>query len=129
MVTDDFNLKMRQSPCVDNKIAFDPSASRVYSNAYGTAVVSDVSYLIGAATVTIEPKYSASMATSSCPLNAYLFVLDETTNQWVEDSTSAFTNAWIASFTTVTGATIAGKMTISQTDSGFIAERTYTVKI
>ena len=80
VVTDDFNLKMRQSPCVDNKIAFDPSASRVYSNAYGTAVVSDVSYLIGAATVTIEPKYSASMATSSCPLNAYLFVLDETTN-------------------------------------------------
>jgi hypothetical protein len=69
------------------------------------------------------------MATSSCPLNAYLFVLDETTNQWVEDSTSAFTNAWIASFTTVTGAAIAGKMTISQTDSGFIAERTYTVKI
>ena len=71
---------MRQSPCVDNKLAFDPTGSTVYTNAYGTAVVSDISYQIGAALVTIEPKYSALMDTTACPLNAYLWVLDETTN-------------------------------------------------
>jgi len=44
---------MRISPCVDNKLAFDSTGSSVYPNPYGTAVVSDVSYEIGASTVTI----------------------------------------------------------------------------
>ena len=74
---------MRQSPCVDNQLAFDPSGSFVYANHYGTSVVSDVSYQIGAATVSIDPKYSTSMPTTTCPLNAYLYVLNEQTNEWV----------------------------------------------
>jgi len=43
-VEDLFVLKMRQSVCVDNKLAFDPASSFVYANHYGTSTVSDVSY-------------------------------------------------------------------------------------
>ena len=102
----------------------------MYANAYGASVVSDVSYEIGTTAVIINPKYSTAMATTTCPLNAQLFVLDETTNQWVEDSGAAFTNTWIQSFEkvkTVTNA--AGYMTIYLADTGFIAEINKTLKI
>ena len=44
VVEDTFSLKMRQSVCVDNLIAFDPADSFVYANRYGTSVVTNVSY-------------------------------------------------------------------------------------
>ena len=77
----------------------------------------------------IDPKYSTTMDTTTCPITASLFVLDDLTNMWVEDSTSAFSNAWISSFNTSKGANVAGYLSIFQADTGFIAEKTYTVKI
>lgn len=58
VIEDSFFLKMRQSPCVDNKLAFDPAASFVYSNHYGTSPVADVLYEIGSGSFFIDPKYS-----------------------------------------------------------------------
>ena len=69
-VEDKFFLKMRQSQCVDNLLAFDPSGSRVHANGYGTSVVSDVNYKIGDSAVNIDPKYSTKMDTTTCPLTA-----------------------------------------------------------
>ena len=122
---------MRQSPCVDNLLAFDGS-SWTYSNHYGTAKPPNVSYQIGSAAVTINPKYSTKITITDCPLTAQLYVLDDTTNLWVEDSTSTFSNAWINTFRTAynTGASQdAGYLVISQTDAGFVAELTKSVKI
>ena len=123
---------MRQSPCVDNLLAFDGS-SWTYTNQYGTAKPPNVSYQIGATEVKIDPKFSTKLAITACPLTAQLFVLDDTTNLWVENSTSTFSNAWINTFRgtayNVGETQNAGYFVISQTDSGFVAELKKSVKI
>jgi len=93
---DSFFLKLIQSPCVDNKLAFDPPGSFVYANHYGSDPVSDVTYQIGDADVVIDPKYSTSMDTDDCPLIASLLVLDEATNLWNDVSVSLM--SWISLF-------------------------------
>jgi hypothetical protein len=65
-------------------------------------------------------------------MTAQLYVLDNTTNLWVEDSTSTFSNAWINTFRTaynIGASQKVGYLVISQTDSGFLAELTESVKI
>ena len=79
-----FNLIMRQSECVNNKIAFDSSTAFVYDNHYGSDILADVEYMIGDNTVIINPKYSTTISTNTCPLEAYLYILDEATNEWIE---------------------------------------------
>ena len=110
-VEDFFLLKMRQSPCVDNRLAFDPTGAFVYANHYGTEPVKDYEYLIGTPVVQINPKYSTVFTTTACPLTAWLYILDEQTNQWVDKTTSLPT--WIPTFEpTKTAANIAAHMTI-----------------
>ena len=79
-VADNFYLKLRQSPCVDNMLAFDPPASFVYANHYGTSPVADVNYLIGTPVVNIDPKYSTVFDNVACPLTATLYILDPVAN-------------------------------------------------
>ena len=112
-------------------LAFDGS-SWTYANRYGTAKPPNVSYQIGATAVNIDPKFSTKLSTNSCPLTAQLFVLDDTTNLWVEDSSLNLGNAWFNTFRTAynSGATQnAGYLVISQTDNGFVAELKKSVKI
>ena len=112
-------------------LAFDGS-SWTYTNQYGTAKPPNVSYQIGATAVNIDPKFSTKLAITACPLTAQLFVLDDTTNLWIEDSTSAFSNAWINTFRTAYNSAAtqnAGYLVISQTDSGFVAELKKSIKI
>ena len=122
---------MRQSPCVDNLLAFEGS-SWTYANHYGTAKPPNISYQIGDTATNIDPKFSTKFSTTACPLTAQLFVLDDSTNIWVEDSTYAFSNAWITTFRTSYNSVKtqnAGYLVISQTDLGFVAELKKSVKI
>jgi len=49
-VADNFYLKMRQSPCVDNLLTFSPTPASQYVNTYGTdSPVKNYSYQIGSA--------------------------------------------------------------------------------
>ena len=109
---------MRQSVCVDNKVSFDPISSRVYSNGYGTQVVENMSYQIGATKVEIDPKYSTSMNIATCPITATLYVLDDLTNRYVEESSST----WKAGFWPLFNVKNAGFLEIFQTDAGYVAE-------
>lgn len=118
---------MRQSPCVDNFLSFDPTASWTYANHYGTSPQADVTYLIGTGTQTFNPKYSTTFDTTSCPLVATVSILDTVANQW-NDVTSSLP-VWLSSFSPATGTNIAGYFTIYQADTGFVAEKTYNLKI
>jgi len=103
-VEDEFTLTMRVSVCVDNKIAFDPSGSNTYAGANsGGAVASDITYVIGESAQNITPKYSTVKSFTPCPITAELLVLNDTTNQWEDDSTSTFTNNWVNDFKTARG--------------------------
>jgi len=68
------------------------------------------------------------MTATNCPLQAKLLVLNPATNQWVDDSAGA-ANTWINAFVTSTATNVAGYLTISKSDSGFEATKTYDVKI
>ena len=105
-------------------IAFDPSGSNVYAgeNSGGT-VAADIAYTIGATAINFIPKYSAVKAFATCPLTAEFLVLNESTNQWEDDSSSAFTNAWISDFKTAAGAGFkSGKLVINETAGAYKAE-------
>jgi hypothetical protein len=84
-----------------------------------------MSYQIGATKVEIDPKYSTSMNIATCPITASLYVLDDLTNRYVEESLST----WKAGFWPLFNVKNAGSLEIFQTDAGYVAEKTYTVKI
>jgi hypothetical protein len=58
---------------------FNPSDLVTYSNSYGVDV-DNVNYEIGESEKAVKPNYYTYIATSSCPLNAKLFVLNPGTN-------------------------------------------------
>lgn len=93
--SDIFYLKLRQSPCVDNKLSFD-SATWTYANQYGTSAVKDYSYLIGTTAVNILPKYSTVFDTTSCGLTATVYIFDLANNLWTDVTTSR--PAWMSAF-------------------------------
>jgi hypothetical protein len=75
------------------------------------------------------PLYSTSISANSCPINAYFYVWDDSSNVWVDKTTS--TAEPFTAFTAVdtTAAHLAGSLTISQTSAAFVAEKNYRVKI
>jgi len=101
-VADNFYLKMRQSPCVDNQLTFSPTPSSQFIFHYGTVTpvptppIPNYSYLIGTSAKNVDLKYSTVFTNDACPLTATLYVQDPITNAWVDKSVSR--TDWISVF-------------------------------
>lgn len=96
-------------------------------------MISDFEYKVteaaSATTVIKTPLYSTTLSQTSCPLTATLYVYDDVQNIWV-DQTNSFSVNFVTGFVrTDNSPDKAGKLTINQASSTFIAEKIYTMKI
>ena len=86
------------------------------ANSSGGSAINDFDYKVtvtGSGTqVILNPLYSSSLSMVSCPLTATLFVWDDASNKWI-DQTSSFTVAFVTGFVrTASGSDKSGKLTI-----------------
>ena len=103
------------------------------ANSSGGATINDFDYKItvaaSATTITLNPLYSSSLSMTSCPLTATLFIWDDLTNKWL-DQTSSFSVSFVTGFVrSANGSDKSGKLTINQSSTTWIAEKIYTIKI
>jgi hypothetical protein len=74
VVSDSFFIKMSQSPCVGNAVAFTHNSVQVYAHSYGADEVQNLFYTVGGGDYSKSPLYSTKMTSGDCPLNAKLFL-------------------------------------------------------
>jgi hypothetical protein len=107
-VEDSFILTLSDSdpdnyvvPCANNKLATDGTT---YANANGGSHVNDFIYTIGGAAIDVLPLVSSSYSNAECPVESKLFVYDEYSNLWVDQTPPiAFNFPWISGFLPATG--------------------------
>lgn len=125
---DEFTLTLQEG-CLNNKLKMDGSLT--YTS--GGALISDFEYKVteaaSATTIVKTPLYSTTLSQTSCPLTATLYVYDDVQNIWVGQNSSFSVNFITGFVRTDTSPDKAGKLTINQVSSTFIAEKVYTIKI
>ena len=125
---DEFTLTLQEG-CLNNVLKMDGSLI----NSSGGATINDFDYKVtvaaDATTVILNPLYSSSLSMTSCPLTATLFIWDDLTNKWI-DQTSSLSVSFVTGFVrTASGSDKSGKLTINQSSATWIAEKIYTMKI
>jgi len=78
-VEDEFTLTMRESKCVNNKLALDTSTN---ANSSSGVVIPDIAYTWDTTAVTKTPAYSTTYTDADCPITAELYTWSESANAW-----------------------------------------------